>query len=158
MTEYELSPKELSLLLGLAALRHKKHSKILLSNTEIYEKTHFSRNTFKKYIGKLIDLGLVQIEDDGYYSVSKDIFPTEKITIPKELAKEMVEWYNMPIENQKHLKKMFAFYAKDNFANLRMNPVEFCESLLGGASMEQMKQGLKIKAKIRWQKPIEFPF
>ena len=158
MTEYELAPKELSLLLGLAAIRHKAHSKILLSDTEIYERTNFSKNTFKKYIGKLIDLGLVLIEDDGYYSVSEDIFPIEKVTLPRELATRMTEWYNIPIESNKHLKKMFAFYAKDNFTNLRMNPVKFCTSLLGGVSMEQMKEAFKKEAKKRQQKPIEFSF
>lgn len=158
MTEYELTPKELSLLLGLAALRHKKYSKILLSDTEIYEKTDFSRNTFKKYIGRLIGLGLVQKGDDGYYSVSEDIFPSEKVTIPKELARRMTEWYNLPTESNRQLKKMFAFYAKDNFANLRMNPVKFCESLLGGVRMSQMKTWLQEEAKKRQQKPIEFSF
>jgi predicted transcriptional regulator len=158
MTEYELTPKELSLLLGLAALRHKEHSKILLSDTEIYKKTDFSRNTFKKHIGKLIDLGLVKKGDDGYYSVSKDIFPIEKVTIPKELARQMAEWYNIPFEGKDHLKKMFAFYAKDNFVNLRMNPKKFCLSLLGGCSMEQMKKSLYKEAKKRRKKPAEFSF
>ncbi len=142
----------------MAATRHKDHSKILLSNNKIYKKTDFSRNTFIKYIGKLKELGLVQLEEDGYYCVNEDIFPVEKESLPKKLAEEMNQWYNTPVKEHEHLKKMYSYYSKDNFKNLHMDPVTFCNNLLAGYDMKQMKEGFEKEAKRRGQSKQIFPF
>lgn len=99
--EYKISPKALSLFIGLVGLRRPGSNKIKMEMEDVYAYVDFSRPSYKKYIGELVESGLVVIGDD--IEINETVCPVEKVQVSKEIkdyaeklvdckAKRMIVW------------------------------------------------------------------